>query len=232
MEIKNPSARLKKFWGKVDHKHIEIIAQFVKGKKVLDLGAGYGTTASYLGNKGFDVTAIDLDDASIAVAKTLDPGINYLKINAEALPFADSSFDSLILRDALHHFVGEADFDQVWAEMNRVLKPGGTVIFFDPNVNLLLKTMRSISRHDDEECALEEALQIIEKANYVLHHKSFNTLFSLPLSGGYVGINFVPQIDFIQNFILGCERLFERMVQNQLGRQLAWRYVVVGIKPA
>ena len=76
MEIKDPSKRLNKFWGKVDRKHIEIISKFIKGNKVLDMGAGYGTTTTYFQNRGFDVVAIDLDDDSIKVAKSLNSSIN------------------------------------------------------------------------------------------------------------------------------------------------------------
>lgn len=230
MNIQDPHKRLSMFWGRVDLKHVSEIGRFATGKAVLDMGAGYGTTANYLTEKGFEVTAIDLDDESIAVAKSINPNINYLKVNAEDLPFEDASFDTLVLRDALHHFVGEADFDKVKKEMLRVLKPGGVVIFFDPNVNFMLKTMRKLAKHDDEECSYEEALQILDDLGLKLVHKSFNTLFSLPLSGGYVGVNLVPNVKFIQSMILGLERGMESLFQNGLGRQLAWRYMIVGKK--
>ena len=145
MKIKNPSERLGKFWGKVDRKHVEIISKHVEGSRVLDLGAGYGTTSSYLQKKGYQVVAIDLDEEAMRVAKTLNEKINYLNANAESLPFEDNSFDALVLRDALHHFVGEADFAKVQRELNRLLKDDGVMIFFDPNINLLLKTMRKLS---------------------------------------------------------------------------------------
>lgn len=230
MEIKDASKRLKKFWGKVDQKHICEIEKHVTGKVVLDMGAGYGTTTTYLKNKGYNVIAIDLDTESIEIAKKLNPSIDYKKINAEELPFEDNSFDTLILRDALHHFVGEADFDKVKKEMYRVLRNDGKIIFFDPNVNFLIKTLRKISKHEDEECAYEEAINIMNELNLEIIHKSFNTIYSLPLSGGYVGINFIPQLIFLQNFILRTEKTFERLIQNSIGRRIAWRYVIVGKK--
>ena len=232
MEIKDASKRLKKFWGKVDQKHICEIEKHVTGKDVLDMGAGYGTTTTYLGNKGFNVIAIDLDSDSIEIAKKLNPSINYKKLNAEQLPFEDNSFDTLILRDALHHFVGEADFDKVKNEMCRVLRNDGKIIFFDPNVNFLIKTLRKISKHEDEECTYEDAIDIMKGLNLKIIHKSFNTIYSLPLSGGYVGINFIPQLNLLQNFILLTEKIFEKLIQNSIGRRIAWRYVIVGEKPS
>lgn len=230
MRIKNPSKRLNKFWGKVDRKHIEIISKFIKGKKVLDMGAGYGTTTTYLQDQGFDVLAIDFDDDSIKVAKEINSTINYLKLNVEDLPFENSTFDTLILRDALHHFYGEADFSKIKTEINRILKPDGVVIFFDPNINFLLKILRKISNHNDEECSFEEAIKIMNELNLNIIHNSFNTIYTLPLSGGYVGVNFIPQINIIQSALLFTERIFEKLIQNKLGRQIAWRYMIVGLK--
>lgn len=230
MEIKDASKRLKKFWGKVDQKHIYEIEKHVTGKDVLDMGAGYGTTTTYLASKGYNVIAFDLDSDSIEIAKKLNPEINYRKLNAEQLPFEDNSIDTLILRDALHHFVGEADFKKVKNEMCRILRNNGNIIFFDPNVNFIMKTLRKISKHEDEECTYEEALEIMKGMNLDIIHKSFNTIYSLPLSGGYVGINFIPQLNILQNFILYTEKIFEKLIQNRIGRRFAWRYVIVGKK--
>ena len=129
MKIKDPHRRLKMFWGKVDQKHICQIEKYVIGKDILDMGAGYGTTSTFLQNKGYNVIAIDLDSESIEIAKKLNPLINYKKLNAEDLPFEDASFDTLVLRDALHHFVGEANFEKVKKEMYRVLRNDGRIIF-------------------------------------------------------------------------------------------------------
>jgi SAM-dependent methyltransferase len=229
MKIINPEKRLKQFWGAVDKKHVNHILTFVDGKKVLDMGCGYGTTTNYLKEKGIDAIGIDYDETAIKEAQTRFPRGNYLFANAENLPFEDKTFDVIILRDALHHFVGEADFEKVRSEILRISALGATMIFFDPNVNFLLKTMRKISRHDDEECDFETANRIMSDMNFTVIHKSFNTLFSLPLSGGYVGLNFVPDVPFLYKIILGAEEAVERVVNALgLGRTVAWRYIIVG----
>ena len=232
MKIKDDSKRLKKFWGKVDQKHICEIEKHITGKDVLDMGAGYGTTTTYLKSKGYNVIAFDLDSDAIQIAKKLNPEIDYRKLNAEELPFQDNSIDTLILRDALHHFVGEADFNKIKNEMCRILRNNGNIIFFDPNVNFIVKTLRKISKHEDEECTYEEAIKIMKGMNLDIIHKSFNTIYSLPLSGGYVGINFIPQFNLLHYFILFTEKIFEKLIQNSIGREIAWRYVIVGKKPS
>lgn len=231
MKIINPEKRLSQFWGAVDKKHVDHIMEYVDGKKILDMGCGYGTTTNYLRQNNLDSIGIDYSSEAIEEAKRRFPNGNYQFANAENLPYPDQTFDVIILRDALHHFVGEADFDKVKKEIIRVSKPNATMIFFDPNINPILKLMRKISKHDDEECDYETALKIMNEMGFSINHKSFNTLFSLPLSGGYVGLNFVPNIPFIYKVILSVERGCEKIVNAiGLGRTMCWRYIIVGKK--
>lgn len=229
MKIKDPARRLESFWGRVDRKHVDIIQSFVNGAAVLDMGCGYGTTTHQLTQAGFQSVGIDYDPEVVAEAKRRWPSANFIEADAERLPFADASFDVIVMRDALHHLYREADFAKVRTEVLRVAKPRSRLIVFDPNVNFMLRTMRRIAAHKDEECDFETAKAILADLGYGMVHASFNTLFSLPLSGGYVGLELVPNIGWAHTFLLGAERLLEHPVNGlRLGRQLCWRYVVVG----
>jgi len=229
MKINNPEKRLKQFWGQVDRKHIESFTKYLTGPNVLDMGCGLGTTTAYITSKGFNCIGIDYDAGTIEYCQKTYPHCNFQVANAESLPFEDGSFDTIILRDALHHFYGEADFDKVSKEILRVSKSNARIIFFDPNVNFILKTMRKISAHNDQECNYETAIAIMQQMNCKIIHKGFNTVYSLPLSGGYVGLNFIPDIKFIQNIVLYSEGFFEKLINmTGLGRQLCWRYLIVG----
>ena len=217
------------FWGKVDQKHIQIIEKFINGKTILDMGCGYGTTTAQITSLGHTCTGIDYDQSAIDSAIERFPGCDFQFANAEALPFKDETFDVIILRDALHHFYGEANFDKVKSEILRVSKKQARIIFFDPNVNFLLRTMRKISFHKDEECDFETAKKIMKELNCKIIHSRFNTVYSLSLSGGYVGVNFVPNVGFIHSMILSSENLFEKIINKlRLGRHLCWRYILVG----
>ena len=230
MNIKYPEKRLEKFWGKVDHKHIQIIKKFLQGKTILDIGCGYGTTTAALNKEGYSCQGIDTDKESINIAKHKFPHCNFQIANAEHLPFESEQFDVIILRDALHHLYKEANFDKVKMELMRVAKKKSRIIFFDPNINLIVRTARKISFHQDVECDFETAKKIMkEELNYTITAYEFNTLISLPLSGGYVGINFVPNISFIHQFIFFIEKLIEKTVNKTgLGRYICWRYIIVG----
>ena len=145
------------------------------------------------------------------------------------MPFENNYFDVIILRDSLHHFYGESNVEKVKSEISRIAKPISRIIFFDPNINFVLKTMRKISFHDDEECDFETATEIIKSLDFKIIHSGFNTIYSLPLSGGYVGISFVPNINFVQSVILFTEKVFEKVINKiHLGRYFCWRYILVG----
>lgn len=217
MRISQPEKRLERFWGQVDRKHVGIIQRWVNGSRVLDMGCGYGTTTAHLAKAGIDCTGIDYDPTAVAEAQRRFPNARYLNANAEELPFPDASFDVIVMRDALHHLYREADFAKVRGEVLRVASPRARLIVFDPNVNLILRTMRRIAAHKDEERDFETA------------RASFNTLFTLPLSGGYVGLERVPNIRWAHSVLIGAENQMERAVNAvRLGRRLCWRYVLVG----
>ena len=54
--------------------------------------------------------------------------------NAEALPFPDCSFEIVLSRLAFHHFPNRG---KPFAEMVRVLKPGGKLVMIDMVLNII-----------------------------------------------------------------------------------------------
>jgi ubiquinone/menaquinone biosynthesis C-methylase UbiE len=229
MKLQNPEKRLEKFWGKVDKKHIHIIQQFLIGKNVLDLGCGYGTTTAGITSSGYNCIGVDNDSAAIKVAKEKFPNCIFNVADAEILPFKDRYFDVVVLRDAIHHLFNEGDFNKIKSEILRVSKGNSRIILFDPNITFILKVMRRVSFHQDEEFPAEKALELMHHLEYKIIHYSYNTLYSLPLSGGYVGVNFLPNIKFIHTAVLSTEKILEKAINYfRLGRYFCFRYIVVG----
>jgi SAM-dependent methyltransferase len=103
--------------------------------QVLDVGSGLGGGSRCLAAEfGCQVTGIDLSDAYCRVANMLaqrlglDSLVNYQQSNALDLPFADGSFDLLWTQ---HAAMNIADKTKLYAEMWRVLKPGGRLAIYD-----------------------------------------------------------------------------------------------------
>ncbi|MCC5826244.1 bifunctional demethylmenaquinone methyltransferase/2-methoxy-6-polyprenyl-1,4-benzoquinol methylase UbiE [Alkalimonas sp.] len=118
------------------------------GQKVLDLAGGTGDlTALFsrrVGPTGKVVLA-DINASMLAVGrdKLRDQGlvdnIEYVQANAEALPFADNSFDIITIAFGLRNVTNK---DAALASMFRVLKPGGRLLvleFSKPQSELLNK---------------------------------------------------------------------------------------------
>ena len=100
---------------------------------VLDLGCGAGHASLVAAGQVAKVTAYDLSaqmlDVVAAAAKDKQlTNIDTCQGYAEALPFADESFEVVISRYSAHHW---HDVPQALREVKRVLKPGGTVIIMD-----------------------------------------------------------------------------------------------------
>ena len=118
--------------------HAEITRQFLdsasKSLRVLEVGTGPGFFAILLRELGYDVTAIDLTPAMLEEAKKnageLAGKIRWMEMNAEALDFADASFDVVVSRNLTWNLPHP---DKAYAEWTRVLKSGGLLLNFDAN---------------------------------------------------------------------------------------------------
>jgi len=100
-------------------------ARAAPGERALDVACGTGVLARALaartGATGH-VAGLDVNDGMLAVARRRAPAIAWHHAPAEAMPFADTGFDTVLCQFALMFFDNRA---KALAEMRRVLRPGG-----------------------------------------------------------------------------------------------------------
>ena len=101
------------------------------GKRVLDIGCGTGVLAHSLSAQGAHVVGVDPNEQALAVAREAVPTAEFHPAGAQALPFADRSFDGAVFLNSLHH-VPEPDMHEALREAARVAKPGRNVIVIEP----------------------------------------------------------------------------------------------------
>lgn len=109
------------------------LAQPQAGDVALDIATGGGHTALALAPHVYEVVASDLTPAMLAAAEAFIRGrgaanVRFEPADAEALPFADSSFDLVTTRIAPHHFPRPQQYVR---EVARVLRPGGRFVLND-----------------------------------------------------------------------------------------------------
>jgi SAM-dependent methyltransferase len=92
---------------------------------VLDAGAGDGATAQLLAPRARTITCVDVSETLVDAARVRLAGHANVRAEAadlHALPFADASFDQVLLLNVLTHLRAPA---QALGELARVLRPGG-----------------------------------------------------------------------------------------------------------
>jgi len=98
-----------------------------EGVRLLDVACGTGELAAVAHWRGAHVTGVDLAGAMLARSRERLPHeVELREGDAQALPFADTSFDAVTLAFVLGHL---ADPQRGLAEARRVLAPGGRMAF-------------------------------------------------------------------------------------------------------
>jgi SAM-dependent methyltransferase len=106
----------------------------VRDRDVLDVGCGEGALVRRLAAAGARMVGLDPLPGALERARREDssaPADRYVEGSAEALPFADASFDAVIFFNSLHH-VPLASMDAALVEAARVLRRGGLLYVQEP----------------------------------------------------------------------------------------------------
>jgi SAM-dependent methyltransferase len=98
------------------------------GARALDVGCGVGMYTARLAAAGARATGIEVDWPRARTARA--GGLAVVAAVGEGLPFADGSFDVILLHEVLEHV---RDDRRTAREISRVLAPGGRAIIFVPN---------------------------------------------------------------------------------------------------
>ena len=108
---------------------LPLAAEHLSGaRRVLDVGCGDGQVARLARRLGAEVVAgVDPTWNQITVAAARGGGPSYARADAAALPFADGSFDAVVACLVFEHI---RSVDEAIAEVARVLRAGGSFLFF------------------------------------------------------------------------------------------------------
>jgi SAM-dependent methyltransferase len=149
------------YWARVD--------QLTVGADILEYGCAYGDNALRLAATARSATGIDISDVAIEKgrARAGQRGLANVRLeamNAEAMDFPDASFDLVFGSGIIHHL----DIDRAFAEIARVLRPGGRAVFVEPlGLNPLIEIYRRLTpnaRTPDEHPLLRQDFRKFDAA--------------------------------------------------------------------
>jgi len=218
--------RLQGFYGAVACDQNHSILQLVNGATVLELGCGYGTFVEEATKRGKEAFGRDIDFETLVIGKRTYPFLRGKLIQGDIghLPFKAKSFHTVVLRESLHH----VSWEEIISEILRVCQT--EIIIFEPNPNWFLRLARRIISHKDQEVPVKPLLRLLEGHGVVIQECHFRDLVAFPLSGGFVGREFIPPIKILFPLLLGMDRLcrgFFHLIK--IDRATCWRYLVKGV---
>ncbi len=135
----------------------------LNGARVLELGCGKADKTRIVARKAAEVFALEVDAAQLAknLAGNELANVHFAHGGAEKIAADDASFDIVLMFKSLHHVPLDL-MDSAYAEIRRVLKPGGFAYISEPvyagDFNEILKLFH------DERVVREAAFMATQRA--------------------------------------------------------------------
>ena len=101
----------------------------LRGKRILDLGCGYGWHCRFAADQGADrVLGLDLSGKMLEEARRRNagPGIEYRLCGIQDYDYPEAQWDCVVSNLALHYI---RDLEAVFEKVHRTLVPGGVFLF-------------------------------------------------------------------------------------------------------
>lgn len=117
------------YWWWRNRLYQKIGIDFLKNRRVLDVGCGAGDDAVYLAK--YNRHVVGFDETAFPEWKFIrSRHLNFIVADAHHMPFRKASFDGIYIKDVLHHV---ADPEKVMSEIMRVARPGAHILIVEAN---------------------------------------------------------------------------------------------------
>jgi len=118
--------------GLIEKRAAFMLKAFGGGKKILDVGGGFGIYSNMLQKNGNDVICLDYSSRMTKDGKKMFPEMKFVKADATCMPFVDSVFDAMLCMGTMIYISDKIAF---FSEASRIMKSGGKLVLIERNRN-------------------------------------------------------------------------------------------------
>ena len=117
-------------WATLGKRFTEMVAPR-QPLRLLDIGCGTGQSRQIYIQHVKEYVGVDLSQEALQIARQRFTPSMFIRADACTMPFANESFDAVAFSSVLHHI---DDYTLALVEARRVVRPGGHIFAFDPNL--------------------------------------------------------------------------------------------------
>jgi dTDP-glucose pyrophosphorylase/ubiquinone/menaquinone biosynthesis C-methylase UbiE len=182
-------------------------------------------------------------DVSRAVMSLPPAGIAGCMADGEFLPLRSGSAAAVLFAGSLHHVI---DYAAALREAARVVRPGGLVVVYEPLTSWFSQAMHRlldpivfrlcgvyespIDIRYKKDFREEVVIRVLREQSLSLAEVAHTDFLAYPLTGCYAGSVFSSERRLMRRLLAFEERMVAMPVVGSIGRALAWRFTVVGVK--
>jgi len=193
------------------------------GRRGLDVGCGQGWYVARMRELGYDVTGLDASAGQVTRATQIVDGPSLVRLgSALSVPEPDDSLDFVYTINVLHHLPSVADQQRAFAEMLRVLRPGGVLFLHEINTRNLLFRFYMSYVFPSLNC-IDEGVE-----RWILPHDLARYTSASVVDIAY--FTFCP--DFLPERVVQRLAPVERWLERSAARRYSAHYMAVLRKPA
>ena len=150
----------------------------LKGKRLLDIGAGLGESSVYFALQGAHVTMTDISPGMVQTGRELarkyGVEIEGIVSQAEHLRVPDETYDFVYIANTIHHVQAR---NALFQRIHRALKPGGRFFSYDPvaynpAINVYRRMATEVRTEDESPLTLKD-LELARKYFPGVQHREF-----------------------------------------------------------
>ncbi|MFP4054641.1 MAG: class I SAM-dependent methyltransferase [Phycisphaerae bacterium] len=193
----------------------QLLRGVIEGRRILDVGCGFGQFSHVARQEGRDVASLDIDEESIRIAEQVfDLPVRRESVYETSLP--DGDRESAVFFDSIQHL----ELPRVVAELKR-LGVRQAVIYDSNEENPLLQRHRAASGHEEAHARTpQEIAKAFGEGGFEVTKLQYRNTFLLPATGGFqrkplpiIGLLpacVVTALDTLTTGLLRCLRLHRR----------------------